>query len=284
MDYIVRLKELLSEAVCEACESEIGVVFSAGIDSTLIALLASKFSDVTEYSCGVRDSPDLEYSSRCRDLGFDIKMVELDVDEVEHSLEEIVSIINDHNPVKVSVEIPFYFASKKASGDGLDVMLCGQGADELFGGYARYLNALPDYGKVDAMLKEDVGKIYKEQLDKDVAIFKANGIELRIPYMDKRFRDYAMEIPAELKIHESEEFECFDDVDGRRFIRKYVLRKLAGEVGVPDFILDRRKKATQYGSGAWKILDRIARKKGFKKKASEAGRTDYVRMFLEGFS
>jgi asparagine synthase (glutamine-hydrolysing) len=281
---MVKLRELLLEAVEEACESKTGVVFSAGVDSTLIASLASEFSEVTAYSCGVRGSPDLEYAGKCQNLGFDIKLVELDVDEVEHSLGEIVSLINDRNPVKVSVEIPFYFISKKARADGLDVMLCGQGADELFGGYARYLDALPDYGRVDEMLRKDVANIYEEQLNKDVAVFKANGIELRIPYMDNAFKDYAMKIPGELKIRESEEFSCFDEVDGRRFIRKYILRRLAGDRGVPAFILNRKKKATQYGSGAWKMLDRIARKRGFKEKASKTGRTDYVRMFLEGFS
>ncbi len=267
----------------ETCESEIGVVFSGGIDSTLIAMLAARFSRVTAYCCGIAKSPDLGYVDECRNLDLKIKVIELDPGEIERSLVGIIQAIDDINPVKVSVEIPFYFASKKAKEDGLSAMLCGQGADELFGGYNRYLSLLPDYDAVGRMMREDVGNIYAQQISKDIAVCKVNGVELRTPYMDEEFTDYVLEIPVELKLHEvknSPEFSCVDTVDGGRFIRKYILRKLGEEVGVPDAILNRRKKAAQYGSGTWKVFDKIARQRGFKEKARKAGRKDYVGMWL----
>ncbi len=305
LNFSEKKKELLEMAVEKSCKSEpeIGVVFSAGIDSTIMAMLASKFSRVTAYSCGVvrheqinsgnvsrqmpAVSPDLEYVDKCRNLNFEIKTIELDPEKIEMSLAKIIHVINDTNPVKVSVEIPFYFASKKAKEDGLDVMLCGQGADEMFGGYNKYLSPLPDYPVVCEMMKKDVENIYTEQINKDMAVCKANGIELRAPYMDEEFKNYVLGISTELKLHEvknSEEFGCVDVVDDRRFIRKYILRILGKEVGVPDPVLNRRKKAAQYGSGTWKVLDRIARKEGFKEKARKAGRTDYVRFFLESYA
>ena len=281
---IDRLKELLSKAVEKTCDSDIGVVFSGGIDSTIIAVLASKFSRVTAYICGIKDSPDLEYVSRCENLNFDIRIIELYPEKIERSLAKIIRAINDTNPVKVSVEIPFYFASKRAREDNLSVMLCGQGGDELFGGYNRYLSFLPDYRRVEEIMERDVENIYIEQINKDISVCKENGIELRAPYMDEEFKNYAMEIPPRLKIHEvknSPEFSCVDIIDGKRFIRKYILRKLGRELGIPDSILNRKKKAVQYGSGTWKVLERLARQKGYKKKARKAGRRDYVRMWLE---
>lgn len=284
MTHIERLKELLSKAVEKACEPELGVVFSGGIDSTIIALLASEFSRVTAYSCGIKGSPDLEYVDKCRNLNFEVRVIELDPKKIEQPLVKIIQAINDTNPVKVSVEVPFYFASRKAREDGLSVMLCGQGGDELFGGYNRYLSPLPDYKEAEEMMKRDVENIYIEQINKDIAVCKENAIELRAPYMDEEFKNYAMEIPMELKIHEvknSPEFSCVDIVDGKRFIRKYILRKLGRELGIQDFILNRKKKAVQYGSRTWKVLERLARQKGYKKKARKAGRRDYVRFFLE---
>ena len=288
MTHINRLNELLSKAVEKTCDSDIGVVFSGGIDSTIIAMLAAKFSRVTAYSCGIKGSPDLEYVDKCRNLNLEVRIIELDPEKIERSLVKIIQAINDTNPVKVSVEIPFYFASKKAREDGLGVMLCGQGGDELFGGYYRYVECMArtGYNEVEKMIQRDVENIYAEQLNKDIAVCKTNDIELRAPYMDEEFKNYAMEIPVELKLHEvknSPEFSCIDIVNDKRFIRKYILRKLGGEIEVPDFILNRKKKAVQYGSGTWKVLDRIARKKGFKGEARKAGRKDYVRMFLESY-
>ena len=113
-----------------------------------------------------------------------------------------------------------------------------------------------------------------------------SGIDLRFPYMDEAFGKYASSLPSELKVYEleegmKEEFSCVDVVDKKRFIRKYLLRHLAADAGIPRYILDRKKKAAQYGSEAEKLIDRIARKNEYKKKAAESRRKDYVRMYLE---
>jgi len=284
MEHVERLRELLTKAVEESCDSDTGVIFSGGIDSTIVAILASEFSSVTAYACGIPGSHDPEYVRDAKDLGFEIKAIELTPEKIENSLASIVSAINDTNPVKVSVAAPFHFASKQAGEDGLTTMLCGQGADELFGGYNRYLEPLPDYARAREMMKKDIENIHEEQLNNDIAICRENGIELRAPFLDDEFKNYSMNIPMDLKIHEvknSNEFECIDEVDDRKFIRKYVLRLLGKELGVPSPILNRRKKAAQYGSGSWKTIQRLARDNGFKEKARKAGRKDYTKMFLE---
>lgn len=282
MEHVERLRELLTKAVEKSCDSDIGIVFSGGVDSTIVAVLASEFSNAKAYSCGIPGSHDPEYAEEARDLGFDVKNIELTPEKIENSLASIVSTIGT-NPVKVSVAVPFYFASKQAREDGLGIMLCGQGADELFGGYNRYLELLPDYAKVGEIMRKDIENIHTEQLNNDIAICRENGIELRTPFMDEEFKNYSMNIPIDLKIHEvknSNEFECIDTVNDKKFIRKYILRLLGKELGVPSPILNRRKKAAQYGSGSWKTIQKLARDRGFKEEARKAGRKDYTKLFL----
>ncbi len=161
--------------------------------------------------------------------------------------------------LQVSCAIPVYFASKEANKDGLEVMLSGQGGDELFGGYNRYLQHTNDYKELEKILEKDVKNAYEDNLKRDITVCKDNQIELKFPFMDKELVNFALEIPAELKIKEveEEEFSCVDEINGKKVIRKYILRKVAKDIGVPDIILNRPKKALQYGSGSWKILRKI---------------------------
>ena len=71
----------------------------------------------------------------------------------------------------------------------------------------------------------------------------ANGVELRVPFLDKGIIDLALDIPGIYKIKDS------DDI-----LRKHILRDVAKSIGVPDYIAERPKKAAQYGSGINKIL------------------------------
>lgn len=285
-----RLTELLTDSVGRACTVDrIGVIFSAGIDSTIIAILAGRFSVVNAYSVGVKGSVDLDYAKKFQEYShsknLNVRIIGVTEKDIENSLSPVISALGTTNPVKVGVGIPFYIASKNANKDDLKVMLCGQGADELFGGYKRYVEGLADggYDKPDEMIRNDVENIHKEQLNGDMAICKTNNIDLRFPYMNEEFRNYAMKIPVEMKIKEvsDDKFSCADFIDNKKFIRKYILRKVAKEIGVPDFIINRPKKATQYGSGTEKIIERIAREKGFKEKARALGRRDYVKMYLD---
>ncbi len=279
---VKKLEALLDNAVKESCPEKVGIIFSGGIDSTIAAILASKHAKVTAYSCGVEGSIDLEHAKECEGLGFKIKYIDLTDEDVEHALKPIVEAIHDRNPVKVSVEVPFYYTSKKAAEDGIEVMLCGQGADELFGGYARYLDNLStEETALEKAMLEDILNIYPAQVDKDTLVCRSNNIELRCPYLNQEFKDYVIGLPLEYKLRESDEYLCTDEVDGKHYVRKYILRKLAENLEVPEKIIHRKKKAAQYGSGSQRTVDRIARKKGYKAKAKEAGRTDYVKMFLE---
>jgi len=289
VDFVSGLSRLLDGSVKRLCERRTGLIFSAGVDSTLVATLAARHCDATAYIVGIGCSQDIEYARRIEDdVSFKIKFIELSQEDVERDLPALVKTVGEPSPLKVGVGVPMHFASKAAKAEGHEVMFCGQGGDELFGGYWRYVELLVKSGKgeVEKMIERDIKNADMDNLDRDRAVNKANGIELRLPYLDKDFMECAKNVPFELKIKEisageNPDFGCVDEVGGRRFIRKYALRKLAEREGVPKPVLDRSKKAAQYGSGSDKVLERLARMHGFRKKAHDAGRRDYTAMYLE---
>ena len=284
MDWLADLTKLFSKAVERACEDKVGVIFSAGVDSALVAYVCSDYSDVTAYNVGVAGSLDTEHARRLEsEAPFDVKYVELTSEDVEALVPEVLSCWGNVNPLTVGVGIPFYCASKAASADGLDVLLCGQGGDELFGGYWRYLEAMVSKGPdaVSQWMEKDCANAYEDNLNRDIAMNKKNSTQLRFPFLDDAFADYVRKMPLELKIREDADDIVCDEVGGRRFARKYALKKLAFNMGVPEYIVNRLKKAAQYGSATHKTLDKIARARGYKKKAADAGRKDYLQMYLE---
>lgn len=287
---IATLKSLLDDAVRRACEKRVGVVYSSGIDSSLIAFLASKHCEVAAYCVGGKNSEDLKYARELEaQMGFALTAIDIDEAKVEEMLPRLIKIVGTCEPLKVSVGVPLYFAAREAKKDKLSVVLSGQGGDELFGGYNRYLAhaAKGDSQALGMAMKKDADNAYADNLDRDIAIFSAFGIELRFPYMDQKFAEYAQGLSTDSKIFEVkglEEFSCTDELNGKKFIRKYVLRRVASRSGLPKAILDRKKKAAQYGSESEKLIERIAKAKGYKKKAADAGRSDYVRMYLSSLA
>jgi len=284
MDYVSELLARLEESLELACEglSEVGLVFSAGVDSALIGFLASKFVKVEGFNVGFEGSQDRVHAMDVGgELPFSVEYIQIDEGVVEKELSKIVSAVGEANPLKIAVAVPFYFASKVASEHGLSVMLCGQGADELFGGYNRYLRTVSDggYGQLASELEADVDALWDAQLRFDVAIAHSNGVELRFPFLGDDFKAAALSVPVGLKIKKIEgegEFACVDEVSGDSYVRKFVLRQMAKKAGVSKVILDRPKKAAQYGSGSEKLLKSIARKNGF------SGR-DALRVYVNSF-
>ncbi|MFH1056076.1 MAG: asparagine synthase C-terminal domain-containing protein [Candidatus Altiarchaeota archaeon] len=266
MDPLSDLERLFAKAVEAVCERQVGVVFSAGVDSTLAAYVASKFSKVTAYVVGVEGSEDLKYARMLAPVApFQIRYTVLDAATIEATVPKVLSAVKKPNPVDVGVGMPMHFASEAAKADGLKVMLCGQGGDELFGGYWRYLKCLVERGPeaTVAWMEKDWLNADADNLDRDRAVTASNGVELRFPYLDSDFSGYVRRMPFDMKIREDGNLTC-DEISGRKFVRKYALKKLAIRMGVPDYIADRPKKAAQYGSGVHKLLGTVARSKGYK--------------------
>ena len=249
-DLKIQLKHYLLKAVDKRLNglSEVGVMFSAGVDSTLLAYLSSELDvDTYLYTVGHKDSVDLKYACRTAeimDLPIHIKTV--DVEDVKYYLPLVLKSIEEFNVMKLGVGMPVYIAAEMAHEDGLKVMLSGQGADELFAGYHRYLEFYQQKGEeAQENLEEDLLNLYQVNLQRDDSVAMASSVELRVPYLDMDVINMAINIPMKYKINN------YNDV-----LRKCILRRVALECGVPEEIASRPKKAAQYGSGIHKILVR----------------------------
>ena len=235
---VAKIDKMLKLSVSKRIDglSEVGVIFSGGLDSSYIALLLKEISEniplkITLYAVGAEGSKDVEaaiYASKF--LNLELKICEVTEDMLREALPEVVRAIGDDNLMKVGVGLTTYLATKMVAEDGLKVAFSGQGADELFGGYKRV----------------DMSNMYHVNLERDDACSMLNAVELRLPFLDKNLVELVLNIPDNKKI-----VSMHDDM------RKSILRKLAFEEGLDYEIAYRPKKAAQYGTG----IDKILRKK-----------------------
>lgn len=236
----------LEEAIVTAVSlrSDEGVVaFSGGVDSALIAALAG----LPCVTVGLRGSHDAMWAEKAaRMLGLDLEVVTPTENEVAEALARVVRVIPDpENPVEASIATTLSFVAAWAAEHGHTRILAGQGADELFGGYARYLSS-PDLA---ADLERDFAD-HGRQRARDQAVAALHGTYFSMPYLDVRVVRAARAIPAGEKV--------------RGGVRKHPLRQIA-ERHIPAEIARAEKKAMQYGSGIWRAMQRLARDNGYKK-------------------
>jgi asparagine synthase (glutamine-hydrolysing) len=171
--------------------------------------------------------------------------------DVEKTVLKVVELIEEPEPIKVGVGLPFYWTAQKASEAGLHVMLAGQGADELFGGYKRYIKEYLKEGneKVRQTMFHDVTVIHESNIERDEKICGFHNVELRLPFASFQVAEFAMSLQTKLK------FERKQDS-----LRKLVLRRTAKNLGLPREIVEKPKKAVQYSTGISSALKKLAKK------------------------
>jgi asparagine synthase (glutamine-hydrolysing) len=223
--------------------SDEGVVaLSGGVDSALVATLARRECVVV----GVEGSHDLKRArSVASELDLSLETAVIDPGRIEEALTEVLTVIPRVTPVDASIAATLYFVAEWAGDHGHKRILAGQGADELFGGYARYLET--------ETLGEDLERDFRGlavQAARDQAVAALFGAYFSLPYLDVRVVKVAMSIPPEEKVS-----------DG---IRKRPLREVAAR-HMPAASAYYEKKAMQYGSGLMREMKRLARKKGYGK-------------------
>ena len=234
----------LEEAIMTAVRlrSDEGVAaLSGGVDSTLVAHLARREC----VAVGLPESHDLRQARHAADtLNLSCTYVTITPKEIASALPVVIGAIPKKDPVNVSIALTLYFVTRWAGEHGYQRIITGQGADELFGGYSRYLETQ----NLAADLERDFLGL-EEQADRDQAVAALHGAYLSMPYLDVRVVRAARAIPAQEKVQGG--------------LRKIPLRKVA-ERHIPSEFAWYEKKAMQYGSGVWKVLQKLARKNGYK--------------------
>lgn len=242
-----KLKNLIVESTQKRIQNtnKVALLFSAGVDSTILATILKK-ENITRkaYVVGDKNSPDVKYAQEtAKKLDMELETIPVTEEKVKETLDPVIEAIEEFNIMKIGVGMTLYLASQKAHQDGYEIILAGQGADELFAGYSKCLRLYDENKPINYYLKEYIKNMHHVNLERDNKITSACQMEVRTPYLDPKLVEFALNIPEKYKIKSNQDK-----------LRKHILREIALELDVPEEIAHRPKKAAQYGSGIHKIL------------------------------
>jgi len=264
-----RAKREVAEAFVNAVKKRIapkfGILFSGGVDSSLIAFVSKQLkAEFTCYTVGIESSDDIAWAQKVAEvyrLNFKYKI--LGLDEFENTVKSVVRLLNDADFVKVSVGSVLYAAGKLALSNSDNILFGGLGSEEIFAGYKRHEDALQK-NNFEALHKEcwnGLRNMWGRDLTRDFTIANHLGLELRAPFLDKDLIKTAMNVHPMLKLGKDS--------------KKIILREAAEFIGLKKEFAWRRKQAAQYGSNFAKGIEKLAKDKGFKMKK------DYLQSLLK---
>ncbi|MFQ5511613.1 MAG: asparagine synthetase B family protein [Candidatus Krumholzibacteriia bacterium] len=256
------LKEAVRKRVHD--RDHVGIIYSGGIDSFLIAFLVQKLGvPFTCYVAGRNEgSSDIEWARKtAAEHDFPLEVKTLSRRDIGDIVPDVIQTIEDHSLNQVEVAIPVFAAIRMAQEAGERVVLTGQGADELFGGYPWY-STIVDREGYDSFLErswEDTFLLYKECLEREDKIAMAHSIELRVPYLDPEVIRFAFRVAPQHKIRKGEDP-----------LAKRIHRALGVVLGVPEDIAFRAKEAAQHGANVHDVFEELAVKRGYSPKLLES--------------
>ena len=240
------LLENIQNSISEVVpKKKIGIAFSGGVDSTLVSKICTDMGfDLVLLTIGFSESHDIVFSKEVNEfLNYSHHVLEIDPETFPKITTDIHKVIDTDNLSWNENCIAFYYVSKLAKSLNLDVVITGNGIDELFCGYNAYREAF-----IGGQTK--INEVMDSKLENELKMMKAVNViasefdvQILQPLLSAKFIEYAKTIPITEKIHSS------DDL-----YRKHIIRKLAGAVGVPEISCSKRKKALQYGSKIHKSL------------------------------
>ncbi|WP_395053001.1 asparagine synthase B, partial [Flavobacterium sp.] len=246
---LTAIREALTEATRKRLMSDvpIGVLLSGGLDSSLTSsiaarLLKEKGKELHSFSIGLNeDAPDAKAARKVAEfLGTNHHEVHFTIEQGIEILDKLVWHLETYDVTSIRASTPMYFLSKAITDMGIKVVLSGEGADEIFGGYLYFRNA-PSTEDFTKETIERVQKLFTADLLRADKSTMAHGLEARVPFLDKAFLDVSMKIKGEEKLPKT--------YDGKE---KYILRKAFDTPDnpyLPDEVLWRQKEQFSDGVG-----------------------------------
>ena len=247
-DICEKIRDGLTEAVRKRlmCEVPFGVLLSGGLDSSLIASITSKLinSDKSKYftsklhtfSIGLKGSPDLLNAKVVADyLGTIHHELNFTIEDGLDAIRELIYTLETPDVTTIRASTPMYLMSRMIKSYGIKMVLSGEGADEIFGGYLYFHNA-PNDEEFHSECKKRIKELHEFDCLRANKSTMAWGVEARVPFLDKRFLELCVPIDPKLKLRDNKE--------------KWILRKAFEEdYYLPESILWRQKEQFTDGVG-----------------------------------
>ncbi|MBS3165703.1 asparagine synthase B [Candidatus Woesearchaeota archaeon] len=239
-----KLKKELEKAVKQQLMADVpyGVLISGGIDSSIIAAIASKIHQdkklppLHSFSVGLKDSADFPCARKVAQyLGTIHHEITFTIQEAMDALRDVIYHLETFDVTTIRASTPMYLMARKIKSMGIKMVLSGEGSDEIFGGYL-YFHMAPDATEFHQECIRKLFMLSKYDCLRANKSTAAWGLEVRVPFLDKEFMEYAMNIAPQ------------DKMCSGTTIEKYILRK-AFEDSLPAEIVWRQKEQFSDGVG-----------------------------------
>lgn len=246
---LAAIRETLSKAVEKRLMSDvpIGVLLSGGLDSSLTSSIAARMmkekgKTLHSFSIGLdQEAPDAKAARKVAEfLGTEHHEIHFTIEQGIEIIDKLIWHLETYDVTSVRASTPMYFLSKAITEKGIKVVLSGEGADEIFGGYLYFRNA-PSVMDFHKETIERVQKLFTADLLRADKSTMAHGLEARVPFLDKAFLELSIKIKPEEKMPQT-----YDGVE------KYILRKAFDtpeQPYLPKEVLWRQKEQFSDGVG-----------------------------------
>ncbi|TCI85154.1 asparagine synthase B [Tenacibaculum sp. M341] len=250
---IDELHDALDAAVHRQLMSDVpyGVLLSGGLDSSITSAIAKKYASkrvesddkdeawypqLHSFSIGLEGSPDLAAAKKVSDhIGTIHHEITFTIQEGLDAIRDVIYNLETYDITTIRASTPMYLMARVIKSMGIKMVLSGEGADEIFGGYL-YFHKAPSAEEFHKETVRKLDKLYQYDCLRANKSLMAWGIEGRVPFLDKEFMDVAMRINPEDKM-----------INGER-MEKWVLRK-AFESYLPKEVAWRQKEQFSDGVG-----------------------------------
>jgi asparagine synthase (glutamine-hydrolysing) len=242
-----------------------GMLFSGGLDTSVIAFVASKYTKLEAFTVAFENSPalDLEYAKLMANL---LKMnhtIKVFGEEEMHSaIQDVIKVLKVFDPMDIRNSVAAYVGLKAAKENGIKAIMTGDGLDELLGGYSWL------FGLNEQELKEYLSNMWQVMRFSSIPMAQSLGLAAKPPFLDPEFKSFAYGVDTKLMIR-SERGKIWG---------KWIIRK-AYEGLLPDEIVWRTKIPLEFGTGTTifpKVFSEKISGKYFQEKAKKYQETDQV--------
>ncbi len=250
---IDKVREALEAAVHRQLMSDVpyGVLLSGGLDSSVTSAIAKKYAEkriesgdtaeawwprLHSFSIGLEGSPDLAAAQKVADhIGTVHHEIKFTIQEGLDAIKDVIYHLETYDITTIRASTPMYLMARVIKSMGVKMVLSGEGADELFGGYL-YFHKAPNAQEFHEETVRKLDKLHMYDCLRANKSLAAWGIEGRVPFLDKEFMDVAMRINPQDKM-----------INGER-MEKWVIRK-AFESYLPESVAWRQKEQFSDGVG-----------------------------------